>query len=215
MGTAMLLTVLCATGGVGQHIVRHGLADGHQVTAVVRDAGRLSVRHENLSVLRADALDASSLNPVFEGADAVLSGIGAAGRRDPLKPASSSARAAVKAMIATGVRRIIVVSAGPLNRSGTGQSILSRRVFSPLLWAILRDTYTDLAVMEDVLRDSDLDWTSVRPSRLTNKPGLGRYRDTPDAGPAGNSIARADVARAMLDFVAAPQTYRRAIGVSR
>jgi hypothetical protein len=50
---------------------------------------------------------------VVEGADAVLSGIGTVDRHDPRKPASSSARAAVEAMVATGVRRIIVVSARP------------------------------------------------------------------------------------------------------
>ena len=189
----MKLNVLGATGGVGRQIVTHALADGHQVTAVVR---------------------AGSLKPIVRGADAVLSGIGPAHRRDPLKPASTSARAAAEAMAATGMRRILVVSAGPLNRSGPGQSMLTRRVVSPLLWAIFRDLYVDLGEMEAVLRERDLDWTAVRPPRLTDKPGVGRYRHAIDAGSVGPSVARADLARAMLDFVAAPQTYGHAVGVS-
>jgi hypothetical protein len=36
--------------------------------------------------------------------------------------------------------------------------------------------YEDLAVMEDVLRDSSLDWTVLRPPQLTGKPFTGRYR---------------------------------------
>ncbi|WP_395109744.1 NAD(P)-dependent oxidoreductase [Actinomadura sp. SCN-SB] len=210
----MRLAILGATGGVGRHLVAHALDDGHTVTAAVRDPARLPVRHPNLEVVRADALDAASLKPVVEGAGAVLSGIGAAGRRDPLKPASTSARAAVEAMSATGVRRIIVVSAGPLNRSGKGQPFLAARVLSPILWAILKDVYIDLEAMERVLRDSGLDWTSVRPSRLQDGPGKGRYQHAIEAGPNRNTIDRADVARAMLDFVDDPETIGHAVGVS-
>lgn len=210
----MKLTVLGATGGVGKHLVQHALADGHQVTAAVRDPARLPIEHPNLAVVRANALDPASVKEAIAGADAVLSGIGAAGRHDPLKPASSSARAAVTAMAATGVRRIVVVSAGPINRAGTGQSFLVRRVFSPLLWALLNEVYTDLEAMEQTLRDSNLDWTSVRPPRLTNSPGQGHYRHSIESGPTGSTIPRADVARAMLDFVAAPETIRHAVGVS-
>jgi putative NADH-flavin reductase len=210
----MRLTVLGATGRIGRQIVTHALADGHEVTAAVREPARLPVRHQNLAVVRANALDAASIKEAIAGADAVLSGIGATGRHDPLKPASASARAAVEAMIATGVRRIVVVSAGPLNRSGTGQPLLTRWVFSPLLWAVLKELYTDLELMEHILRDSGLDWTSVRPPRLLNKPGQDRYRQVIEAGPSGSTIARADVARAMLDFLTIPATVGHAIGIS-
>ena len=211
----MRLTVLGATGGIGRHIVAHALADGHGVTAAVRDPARLPVRHQNLQVVRANALDAASIKEAIEGADAVLSGIGTADRRNPLKPASTSAQAVVEAMVATDVRRIIVVSAGPLNRSGAGQPLLLRRVFSPLLWAVLREVYIDLERMERILRESGLDWTSVRPPRLLNKPGQGRYRHVIEGGPSGSTIPRADVARAMLDFVTVPETVGHAVGVSR
>ncbi|MBD0688965.1 NAD(P)-dependent oxidoreductase [Streptomyces sp. CBMA123] len=210
----MKLAVLGATGGIGRHLVTLALADGHQVTAAVRDPARLSVRHDRLTVVRADALDPAPLKPVVEGVDAVLSGIGQAGRKDPLKPASNSARAAATAMAAVGVRRILVVSAAPLNRSGAGQSLLAAKAFGPLLWAALRDVYTDLEAMERVLRDSDLDWTAVRPPRLTDGPGRGHYRHAVESGPAGSSVPRADVARAMLDLVTDPTSFRHAVGVS-
>lgn len=211
----MKLTVLGATGGVGREIVSHALTAGHEVTAVVRDPARMAQRHQRLSVVRANALDAVSLTPAVEGADAVLSGIGPSGRRDPLKPASTSARAAVTAMVATGVKRIVAVSAAPLNRAGTGMSPVSRRLVVPLLWRVFAEVYADLELMEGVLRDSPLDWTVVRPPRLTNAPGTGRYRRAIDAGPAGSTIPRADVARAMLDSVTSHDTIGHAVGISR
>ncbi|MFG3116048.1 NAD(P)-dependent oxidoreductase [Streptomyces sp. NPDC048197] len=211
----MKLTVLGASGGVGRQLVTHALADGHQVTAALRSPEKLTERHERLTVVRTDPLDPASVKTVVEGADAVLSGMGQAGRHDPLRPASTSARAVVEAMTATGVRRLLVVSAGPINRTGAGQPFLSHRVFGPLLWAALKEVYTDLTRMEAVLRDSGLDWTAVRPPRLLDRPGEGRYRHAVEAGPAGSVIARADVARAMLDFVTDPRTYGHAVGVSR
>ena len=47
-----------------------------------------------------------------------------------------------------------------------------RNLFSPLIKVVLRKHYADLARMEDVLRDSGLDWTVVRPPRLTDKPAI-------------------------------------------
>src|SRR5207249_4671749 len=111
----MKITVLGASGGVGRKLVNHALADGHEVTAALRSPQKLTARHGRLTVVRTDPLDAASVKSVVDGADAVLSGIGQAGRHDPLRPASTSARAAVEALTATGVRRLLVVSAGPLN----------------------------------------------------------------------------------------------------
>lgn len=213
----MRLLVLGATGGVGRHLVGHALADGHAVTAVVRDPARLPVRHDALTVVRANALDTDSLTEVLEtahGVDAVVSGLGQAGRRDPRRPASTSAAAAVTALSAAGVARLVVVSAAPLNRTGEGQSWFSHRVAGPALWTVLGELYRDLDRMERLLADSDLAWTAVRPPRLTDKPGTGRYRHTVGGGPTGVTIPRADVARAMLDIVAMPETERTAVGVS-
>lgn len=210
----MKLTVLGATGGVGRQVVTQALADGHKVTAAVRDPARLGVEHANLDVVRADALDAASLRGVVDGAEAVLSGMGQAGRKDPLKPASASARATVDAMRATGARRLVVVSAAPLNRTGAGQPWFTHKLVMPVMWAALRELYTDLEAMERILRDSGLDWTSVRPPRLTNAAGKGTYRHAVEAGPAGSAISRADVARAMLNFVTVPETVGHAVGIS-
>jgi putative NADH-flavin reductase len=210
----MKLTVLGATGGVGRQLVSKALTDGHRVTAVVRDPARLGLEHRHLTVARADALDAGSLKAVVDGVDAVLSGVGAASPRDPLNPASTSTRAAVEAMAATDTRRIVVISAAPLNRSGAGDPWFTRRVFYPLLWNRLGELYTDLERMEAALAGSGLDWTAVRPPRLLDGEGTGRYRRAVDASPGGSSISRADVARAMLDMLADPTTIGHAIGVS-
>lgn len=46
----MKLTVFGATSGIGQEFVRLGVAAGHEVTAVVRDPARFTVKDDALDV---------------------------------------------------------------------------------------------------------------------------------------------------------------------
>ena len=90
-----------------------------------------------------------------------------------------------------------------------------RHVLSPLIKVLLRKRYGDLARMEDALRDSGLDWTVVRPPRLTDKALTGTYRTANGRNLRGGVlISRADVAHLMLRVLEQPQTIRQAIGVA-
>src|SRR5207237_7278627 len=86
-----------------------------------------------------------------------------------------------------------------------GEGIFMPTLFSPLIKAALRKHYADLALMEDVLRDSGLDWTVVRPPRLTDKPVTGAYRTAYGQNlRRGLFISRADVAHLMLHALRQP-----------
>jgi uncharacterized protein YbjT (DUF2867 family) len=69
--------------------------------------------------------------------------------------------------------------------------------------------------MEDVLRDSSLDWTVVRPVRLTGKPLTGGYRTAYGQNlRRGLFIPRADVAHLMLAVLDQPETVGQTIGIA-
>ena len=69
--------------------------------------------------------------------------------------------------------------------------------------------------MEDILRDSGLDWTVVRPPRLTDKPLTGSYRTAYGQNLRGGwLIPRADVAHYMLRVLDQPDTIKQAIGIA-
>ncbi|MEU3317273.1 SDR family oxidoreductase [Streptomyces sp. NPDC048387] len=215
----MKITVFGATGGVGREVVRQALAAGHEVTAVVRDPARLEVpAQERLRVaVVKDLTDESALLPVLAGQDAVVSALGAAGNKQArLRPVAGPAlRSVVAAMERAGVARLAAVSAAPLGPHAEGDGVLLRRVGYPLLKWALRDVYADLGVMEAAIAASGLRWTVIRPPRLLNRPGTGRYRRALDANvPAGRVIARADVATALLDTLSDPTTAGHAVGVA-
>lgn len=209
----MKLTVFGATGGTGQEIVRQALASGHEVTAVVRDPARLTVRGGGLEVFRADLADPGAVRPAVAGRDAVLSGLGARSRKDAGITARLT-RTVLGAMESEGVRRLLVVSAGPVGPEPEGAGLLDRAARS-LISGLLKDVYADLREMEAELARSTTDWTSVRPPRLQNKPLTGSYRTVVGGFPVkGRFIARADVAHAMLAMVDDPGTVKQGVGVA-
>ncbi|MFE3181591.1 NAD(P)-dependent oxidoreductase [Streptomyces violascens] len=209
----MRLTVFGATGGIGQEIVKQALASGHEVTAVVRDPARFAVTGTGLQVVKADLTDPESLRGAVAGRHAVLSGLGARKRSDA-GIAARLTRSVLAAMEAEGTRRLVVVSAAPVGPEAPGDGLLDRGMRS-MISAILKEVYADLRAMEAELAASATDWTSVRPPKLTDKPLTGSYRRVVGGNPkAGRTIARADVAHAMLACVDDPATVKQGVGVA-
>ena len=220
----MKLTVVAATGGIGRHVLEQALTAGHDVTAVVRNPRKMSSTVPTVTVDLA-AADPSVLDSAVMGVDAVLSCLGPRSVSEA-GIASQGTRAIVQAMRATGVRRIVVVSAAPIStvpspgrprppKHDPGDGFLTRNLASPLIKAVFRGPYADLALMEDVLRDSGLDWTVVRPPRLTNRPLTGSYRTAYGQNLRGGIfVSRADVAHLMLRVLERPETIGQAIGIA-
>ncbi|GGU11316.1 NAD(P)-dependent oxidoreductase [Streptomyces violascens] len=209
----MRLTVFGATGGIGQEIVKQALAAGHEVTAVVRDPAGFAVTGTGLQVVKADLTDPESLRGAVAGRHAVLSGLGARKRSDA-GITTQLTRSVLAAMEAEGTRRLVVVSAAPVGPEAPGDGLLDRGMRS-MISAILKEVYADLRAMEAELAASATDWTSVRPPKLTDKPLTGTYRRVVGGNPkAGRTIARADVAHAMLACVDDPATVKQGVGVA-
>ena len=226
----MKLTIVAATGGVGRELLGQALAAGHDVTVVVRSPGKLpaEVRAAGKArIVTADlaAADPGALESAAAGADAVLSGLGPRAGSDA-GIASQGTRAIVAAMQVTGVRRIVVVSAAPVGtvasarrprppRHDPGDGFFMRYLGSPFARAAFGKVYADLAAMEDVLAGSGLDWTAVRPPRLTSKPLTGTYRTAAGQNVRGGwFVSRADVAHFMLQALDRPETIGHTIGIA-
>jgi putative NADH-flavin reductase len=231
MEQPMKLTIVAATGGIGRQALQQAVAAGHHVTAVVRDPTKLSravTGLEQVTVVTADLAlpETAALESALHGADAVLSGLGPRSNADA-GIASEGTTAIAEAMQATAVRRLVVVSAAPVGtvaspsqpkppKHDTGDGFFMRHLFGPFAKAAFGKVYTDLAAMEDTLRHSDLDWTVIRPPKLTNKPLTGTYRTAYGHNIRGGwSVPRADVAQLMLHVLEQPQTIHQTIGIAQ
>jgi putative NADH-flavin reductase len=220
----MKLTIIAATGGVGRELLQQALAAGHDVTAVVRNPGKLS-RQVRAVTTDLTTPDPAALESAVAGTDAVLSGLGPHSNSDA-GIAAQGTRAIVAAMKAAGVRRIVAVSAAPVSTVPTpgnpsppkhdpGDGFFMRHLFTRVASAMYGKVYADLAQMEDILAESGLDWTVIRPPQLTGKPLTGTYRTANGQNIRGGwSVPRADVAHLMLHVLGQPGTIRQAIGIA-
>jgi putative NADH-flavin reductase len=220
----MRLTIFAATGRIGRHALVQAMAASHDVTAAVRDPTKLS---GDVRFVKADlaAHDPAALESAVEGADAVLSGLGPRSMAE-VGICSQGTRAIVRAMQATGARRIVAVSAAPVGtvasldrpkppKHDPGDGFFMRNLLIPVMRAALGRAYADLALMEDIIRDSGLDWTVIRPPRLTNRPLTRIYRTAYGQNlRRGLFISRADVAHLMLRALEQPETIKEVIGIA-
>jgi putative NADH-flavin reductase len=220
----MKYTIFAATGGVGQQLLEQAVAAGHDVTAVVRNPANLST---DVRAIKADLAgpDPAAMESAVAGADAVLSALGPRSNSDAGIMADGT-RAIVRAMQATGARRLVVVSSAATStipspgrpnppKRDPGEDFFMRNIAGPVGKYMLRKVYADLAVMEDIVRDSGLDWTVIRPYALTNKPLTGTYRTAYWQGVRrGYRISRTDVAHFMLRVLNQPETIKQAIAVA-
>lgn len=189
--------VIGATGGTGRELVQQALAQGHQVTAFVRDPGKLQIEHANLRVAKGDVLDYGTVEAATRGQDAVLSALGHKRFLYPNKIQSDGMRHILRAMTACDVPRLICETALGIGNS-IGRLGLPHTFF--ILPLLLQFYMWDKLRQEELIRASDRDWVIVRPGVLTNGPARGTYRHGPEAGnyfwPV--TISRADVADFML-----------------
>ena len=190
----MKIIIFGATGGIGSQVVSQALEQGHTVTAFARSAEKVGIRHENLSIAVGDVMDPGSLETAITGQDAVLVSIGA-GRKGQVR--SAGTQNIISAMNKVGVRRLICQSSLGVGDSRTNLNAFWKYIMFGFL---LRPAYADHTLQENYVRQSDLDWTIVRPGAFIEGEHTGHYRH----GFADNDkttqlkISRSDVADFML-----------------
>lgn len=174
-------------GGHGKIGLRLAQRLGTGAVGIVRDPAQVA------------DVEATGAEGVLRGADAVVFAAGAgpgsgAARKDTVDRGAAVllAQAAERA----GVRRFIQISS-----MGAGKPPAPG---SDEVWQAYIRAKTEA---EDDLRGRDLDWTIVRPGRLTDEPGTGLVRLAPEVPPG--SIPRDDVAAVVLALLEAPGTARR------
>lgn len=193
----MNLLLIGATGGTGRAILSQALEQGHRVTALVRNPGKVATKHERLTVVRGDVLDPASLDAAMPGHDAVLSALGH--KRWFIKTTilSEGTKNVIAAMERHGVKRFVCeTTLGIGDTRGRMGLYYTLFVIPVIIWFYFRDK----ELQEEYIRKSAFDWTIVRPGQLTN----GKKRETYRHGPGIGSwlwtvkVSRATVADFML-----------------
>ncbi|MEU8803751.1 SDR family oxidoreductase [Spirillospora sp. NPDC048819] len=209
----MKLLVLGPTGKTGGHLLTQALDAGHDVTALARTPGKITISRPRLRVVQGDALDAASIEAAMPGHEAVLSALGVASR-GPTTVYSQGVANIQAAMQATGVRRLICISSGGIE-IGPQVPIAQRLVIRHIVQRVYRHPYADMRRMEDALQAGPLDWTVIRAPMLTDGPRTRDYRFSSDRPlPDQSKISRADLADFILTHLTDTATYRTRVDIS-
>lgn len=204
--------ILGATGETGKPLLRQALAAGHEVTAIVRDASKVSTTHRNLTVVNGNVFSPEFMQSHFAGHDVIVSALGFPKQKDVMSEFTSSMAAIIAAMRAVRVRRLVTISAWYTDpKSRVGQYMFDK------MWAKIAGlvhTLDNEGEMEAMLAAStdDIDYTSVRVPTLTWDPQTGKeFMCAVGANwveDGSGFIPREDVARFMVSTLDDPERWK-------
>lgn len=202
----MRILIAGGHGKVALMLERILSGDRHDVVAVVRDADQVAdveAMGASALVLDLETTNAVTLASHLAGVDAVVFAVTAAAavrekRRSRLDRHGATLLADAAEL--AGVHRVIVISS------------LDADQFDPHSKDAFQRYLKARSEADADIRARDwLDWTIVRPGRLTDEPSTGMVRVS-DSVPRG-SIARADVAALVAALVTGRKAIRRQVEV--
>ncbi|MEP6613821.1 MAG: SDR family oxidoreductase [Mucilaginibacter sp.] len=210
------LLIIGANGGIGRQCVELALKAGHHVTALLRNPGKLKITHTNLQVIKGDIMLPGALEQALENQDVVISAIGVSGGVGSDKPTTLYSQGnanLLQAMNKKGVSRAFFISASAVEISPI-LPFYVRWAAKYILQKLLKNMYGDLRIMEQLIKESNSNWTIIRPPRLTDKPATGNYRTAINIFLKNAlSISRGDVAHYVINNLNNTATYQSVIEI--
>jgi nucleoside-diphosphate-sugar epimerase len=191
----MKVTVFGATGQIGHHIVTALLADGHDVTAYVRNPAKHQTVDPLLAVVVGEPSDTQRIRDAVRGADAVISVLGPSLSRGAKgTPVTDGTTNIIAAMEAEHVSRYIGL-ATPSVPDVRDKPTLKARILPVMAGLLFPNALTELVGMTNAVTDSGLNWTVARITSPNNGPPKGTVR----AGflgrdKVGSAMTRTDIA---------------------
>ena len=196
----MKLTIFGATGGTGKQVVEQAVAAGNHVVAYVRNPSKLEFIHKNLTIVEGELADQMMIEQAVSGVDAVISVLGPRGGSKD-KPITRGMQNIITAMNKYGVRRLIVSSTLSVKDPNDLPDFKAKFLVN-FVKLTMRSAYEEIISVAETVRKSDLDWTILRLTTLTNNLKSGKVKvGYLGKGEVGMRISRADLAEFILKQV--------------
>jgi len=201
----MRVLIIGASKGIGLDTTLQALDAGHNVRALARSATAIAISNPSLEKMRGDALKTDDVETALVGVSVVIQtfGVGLGDLFRPVHLFSDASRVLIQAMKIQGVKRLICVTGFGAGDSRSSISCLQRLPFQ----IVFGRAYDDKSLQEQLIKESELDWTIARPGVLTSGPRTGHYQILSEASQWRNGIiSRADVAEFLVRQIG-DQTY--------
>jgi len=208
----MKITIIGASGGIGLEAVKIGLNRKHKITTLSRSEIKLE-ENNSLKMIIGDATNKADLLNAIQDTEAIIVTLGTVKNTKATSLFSDFA----KLMVEIHREKKIYVPFIFVTGFGAGES---KNYVSWLikffLNYLLKDVYADKTTMEEIITESDLKWTVVRPGRLLDKELTEKYRveNKLFKGIKIGGINRADVADFLIKQAENQTELKKYIGIS-
>lgn len=197
----MKVLIFGANGKIGRVLTERALQRHHQVTGFVYGQAPNEAPRERLTYIQGDATDAKAVEKAMPGHDAVISVLGH-GRKTAVEMQSQAMRVITASMQKHDVTRIVSLTGAGVFTEGDSPSLLDRLFVSGLLFLDPKRIQDGIKHCE-VLKDSQADWVVLRTPKHRTTKNPKPYRLVPSVAGARMSVARHNIAEALLDLAEA------------
>tara|TARA_R110002050_G_scaffold297339_2_gene458599 strand:+ start:1531 stop:2163 length:633 start_codon:yes stop_codon:yes gene_type:complete len=168
----MNITIIGASAGIGLETVKRGLNRNHSITTLSRSKIKLEEK-KSLNMIIGNATNKSDLLTSIQNADALIVTLGTGKNMKATSLFSDFAKIIVEIHREHKIDIPLIFVTG----FGTGESENYVSFFVKIfLKYFLKDVYADKTKMEEIVANSDLNWTVVRPGRLLDNELTEKYR---------------------------------------
>jgi len=208
----MNITIIGASAGIGIETVKRGLDRNHSITTLSRSNIEIEEK-KSLNVILGDATNKADLLSSIQNADAIIVTLGTSKNMNATTLFSDFAQLMVEIHKENKIDIPFIFVTG----FGAGES----KNYVPWLVKMflkyfLKDVYADKTKMEEIITNSDLNWTVVRPGRLLDKELTEKYRieNKLFKGINVGGINRADVADFLIKQAEKQTELKKYIAIS-
>ena len=168
----MNITIIGASAGIGLETVKRGLNKNHSITTLSRSEIEIEEK-KSVKMILGDATNKADLVNAIQNADALIITLGTGKNMKATTLFSDFAKLIVEIHEEnkTDIPFIFVTGFG----TGESKNYVSWLVRLFLKY-FLKDVYADKAKMEEIITNSTMNWTVVRPGRLLDKELTEKYR---------------------------------------
>jgi putative NADH-flavin reductase len=208
MPDAVTLAVFGASGRTGQALLCAAANQGLRIRALCRPTSRVETG-PHVDILRGEITNADDVERTVEGTQGVACVFGP---RPPYAEVfcAAATQRVIEAMVRCGVSRLICQT-GAMVGSDVSHWTPGVRLMVRLFRRQQPAIAADRAQQESVVKASALEWTIVKPPRLTDGPATGRVRTSPDLRVSLFSrISRRDLAAFLISECVAARFMRQA-----
>jgi len=208
----MNITIIGASGGLGLETVKRGLNRKHTITTLSLTEIKIEEK-KSLKMIIGDATNKTDLFNSIQNAEAIIVTLGTAKNMKSTTLFSDFAKLMVEINRENKINIPFIFVTG----FGAGESKNYVSWFIKLfLNYLLKDVYADKTKMEEIITESNLNWTVVRPGRLLDKELTEKYRVENKLYKGINigGINRADVADFLIKQAENQTELKKYIGLS-